>query len=359
MRSPMAKRRALALALAVGAAACASILGIRPREREPFEHRQHVLAGIHCSRCHGGIVGAGDTGPLHIPGKAECLTCHERPHDTRTCSMCHGLPETREGVTLARENLRFQHKTHVPRVRGDCVRCHVDIHRNVEHIRPGMGTCLACHEHEDDFQIRNCDRCHANLHTEETPPESHLVHDGDWRREHGSRAPGAREMCETCHSESFCASCHGVTTATTPERLRVDEPFSPGIHRGSFRARHGDEARGNPGLCTTCHAPEVCVDCHREEGRSARGDAPGTPHPQGWLGLRGESPNDHGPAARRDPAACAACHSGAGEALCVGCHRVGGIGGNPHPRGWSSSVRSSAERERFDPACRPCHEAAR
>lgn len=354
MRLPAVTKRALGVALALTVGACATILGFRPRERAPFEHREHVLQGIHCSRCHGGVVGAGDEGPLHIPGKAECMSCHERPHDARSCDLCHGLPETREGATLARKNLRFQHKTHVPRVRGDCVRCHVDIHRDVEAIRPGMGTCLACHEHEDEFQVRDCDRCHGNLHTEQTRPSSHLVHEGDWRREHGARAGGAREMCETCHSESFCAGCHGAgTAATTPERLRSDDPFSPGVHRGGFRARHGNEARGNPGLCTTCHQPEACADCHRGEGRSAAGDAPGTPHPRGWLGLQGES-NDHGPAARRDPGSCAACHSGAGEALCVGCHRVGGIGGDPHPPGWSSSLRP-----RLDAACRPCHEATR
>ena len=346
-------KRLVAIALALGVGACASILGLRPPDRGPFEHRQHVLNGIHCLRCHGGIVGAGDEGPLHIPGKAECMQCHEHPHDTRTCGLCHGLAETREGVAQAREHLRFQHKTHVPRVRGDCVRCHVDIHRNVETIRPRMGACLGCHEHSGDFQVRDCDRCHADLHVEETAPESHLVHDGDWRREHGVRAAGAREMCSTCHADQFCASCHGVTTATTPERIRIDQPFSPGVHRGSFRARHSNEARSNPGLCTTCHAPEVCADCHREEGRSPEGAARGTPHPAGWLGLRGQS-NDHGPAARRDPGQCAACHSGAGEALCIGCHKRGGIGGNPHPAGWSSSLRPG-----LDAACRPCHEGER
>jgi len=353
MRTRALTLRVLGVTLALGVGACAAILGLRPPERDSFEHRQHVLAGIHCSRCHGGVVGAGDEGPLHIPGREQCVSCHERPHDARECSMCHGLPETRQAVTLARENLRFQHKTHVPRVRGDCVRCHVDIHRNVEAIRPGMGTCLACHEHEDDFQVRNCDRCHSNLHTEQTAPSSHLVHDGDWRREHGARAGGSREMCETCHTESFCAGCHGVTTAVRPERRNIDDPFSPGVHRGGFKARHGNEARGNPGLCTTCHQPEACADCHREEGRSASGDAPGTPHPRGWLGLPGEA-NDHGPAARRDPVSCAACHSGAGEALCIGCHRVGAIGGNPHPPGWSSDLRPS-----YDAACRPCHEGDR
>jgi hypothetical protein len=73
-----------------------------------------------------------------------------------------------------------------------------------------------------------------------------------------------------------------------------------------------------------------------------------SPHPAGWVGV-GIGGNDHGPAARRDPAACASCHGGAGEQLCVSCHRVGGVGGSPHPPGWQSNQPRSAL------PCRLCH----
>jgi hypothetical protein len=33
----------------------------------------------------------------------------------------------------------------------------------------------------------------------------------------------------------------------------------------------------------------------------------------------------------------------------VGCHRVGGIGGSPHPPGWST------RRHRSEMPCRLCH----
>jgi hypothetical protein len=59
---------------------------------------------------------------------------------------------------------------------------------------------------------------------------------------------------------------------------------------------------------------------------------------------------EHGRAARMDPGACATCHGGAGEALCVGCHRVGGPGGNPHGAGFSSALDA-----RRDQPCRQCH----
>jgi hypothetical protein len=35
--------------------------------------------------------------------------------------------------------------------------------------------------------------------------------------------------------------------------------------------------------------------------------------------------------------------------LCVQCHKVGGVGGNPHPAGWSSKLSLDAM------PCRMCH----
>ena len=78
----------------------------------------------------------------------------------------------------------------------------------------------------------------------------------------------------------------------------------------------------------------------------------GSPHPPGWVGTRG-SDNRHGLEARANPVSCASCHGGAGEALCVGCHRVGGPGGNPHPVGFSSHKPLS------DLPCRLCHTEGR
>jgi hypothetical protein len=344
------------VAVALLAVGCRQVLGLREPEARPFEHRAHVLQGIACVSCHEGIVGATDEGTLHIPDTAKCTSsgCHSEPHNPAACSGCHGLRDTRDAVAEARERLVFEHRTHVARVRGDCVQCHVSIRDpSAETLRPSMGICVGCHERQDRAELLECSACHVDLQTEGTMPagDTHFVHESDWMRLHGARAGGSREVCESCHSESFCAGCHGRTTPARPERLRFDEPFSPGVHRGGFRARHADAARGEPGLCLTCHSEGTCASCHRENGRSATGDA-ATPHPAGWLGLRGE-PNEHGRAARRDPALCASCHGGAGEALCINCHRVGAPGGNPHPPGWSSNL------PRWSVACESCHVGGR
>jgi hypothetical protein len=338
------------LAAVVGlTASCAGILGLRPPGRRPFEHRPHVLQGIHCNRCHAGAGMAGDEGSLHLPSSDDCRSCHDKPHDERPCGGCHGLPGARAGAVEARSHLRFEHRTHMPRVRGDCVRCHLDIERGADVLRPRMATCGSCHAHRAELAANNCDACHVNLRDEGTAPDDHLIHAGDFLRDHGLRSATDQGLCASCHAERFCAGCHGITTPALPERLAFDDPMSAGVHRAGFRARHAEEARGDPGLCTTCHAPKVCGDCHAREKVASRSGGQ-SPHPSGWLGLPGH-PNDHGRAAWREPELCAGCHGGAGEALCVGCHKVGAIGGNPHTAGFHSR-RSKADRP-----CRLCHGA--
>lgn len=332
---------------AVLAAACAEILGFRPPGHNPFEHRAHVLRGITCTRCHAGISSAGDEGPLHLPSTADCRSCHENPHDEHECSGCHGLPSTRAAAANAREILRFEHRTHVPRARGNCVRCHVDIAGGTDVLRPRMATCGSCHQHQAQL-ANNCDACHVNLRDEGDKPDDHLIHGGNFLREHGVRAAANRRICASCHAESFCLGCHGVTVPALPEQLHFDDPMRAGVHRAGFVARHPEEAKADPGLCTTCHAPSVCNDCHAKNNLSASAGGK-SPHPSGWLGVPG-TPNNHGRAAWREPELCAGCHGGAGEQLCVGCHKVGGVGGNPH-----NSAFRSQKNARTDRPCRMCH----
>ena len=174
------------------------------------------------------------------------------------------------------------------------------------------------------------------------------MHEGDFIREHGVRAASARDLCATCHTERSCAACHGTTVPALPWRLAVGNVALTGLHRAGFRARHAEEARAAPALCTTCHSERSCSDCH-SASRVAPGSATRNPHPPTWLtATRGGG--DHGMAARVDPVSCASCHGGAGEALCVGCHRVGGPGGSPHGPGFSST-----KDKRRDLPCRQCH----
>ena len=73
------------------------------------------------------------------------------------------------------------------------------------------------------------------------------------------------------------------------------------------------------------------------------------PHPPDWLTTT-RGGGQHGTQARIDPSSCAGCHGGAGEQLCVGCHKVGGAGGNPH----GGNFRSTKNKTRDQP-CKMCH----
>jgi hypothetical protein len=333
-------------------AACAKMLGIKPQESKPFEHHAHAVKGVNCSECHAGIHHDGELQrATHFPSTAVCVKCHAKPHDTHECSGCHGLAYVRQNAQLAIDTLKFEHSTHVKRAKGECVHCHQGVTRDSDQIRPPMALCLSCHEHQNDFATRTCDRCHKDMRGENVRPASHVIHDGDWLREHGTRAMTSRDLCATCHTDTSCAECHGRTVAILPEKMHFDDPLRVGVHRAGFKSRHSLEASAQPGLCTTCHTTQTCDGCHAERGvRAVAGGAGGrSPHPPGWVGLRGEG-NGHGRAAWRDPAVCASCHSGAGEQLCIGCHRVGGVGGNPHRPGWTSKMRKTV-----DLPCRQCH----
>lgn len=342
--------RFLGFVVLLSLAACAGLLGIKPRDSQhAFEHRAHSNAGIDCLACHVGIARATDDGPLHLPATQTCTGCHAKPHDTRPCIQCHGESHTREESHLARDHLRFAHDRHVPKLGNQCVPCHAAAGKSDQAtLRPPMAQCLGCHTHKDQWNTRACDGCHVDLPAELVRPSSHVFHDGDFVREHGVRAASSRDLCATCHGEPFCASCHGLTVPALPWKLVFDRPALAGLHRAGFVSRHADEARANPGLCSNCHEGErFCQDCHEKRGRSALAGSPINPHPPGWVKARG---GEHGRAARMDPLSCASCHGGGGEALCVGCHSVGGPGGNPHGPGFTSPL----DRNR-DQACRQCH----
>ncbi|MEO6773642.1 MAG: hypothetical protein ABI467_11590 [Kofleriaceae bacterium] len=338
------KRRTLVLvALALGLAACAGILGLTRSGPQPFPHRAHALAGVPCTRCHKGLD-HDDGRTLHLPDDATCKTCHAKPHDSHPCLACHTAPNALAELVEARAHLVFDHVTHAAPTNGNCVRCHVGVAEGDTHLRPPMATCFRCHDAVRD--ARKCDACHRGLEDSSTLPETHLAHDGDWLREHGTRAASSGDLCQSCHRDAFCAECHGKTVAVLPATAHFADPFRPTIHRAGFVSRHALEARAQPGACTTCHSPDRCASCHTAVGVGGSGRL--SPHPPGWVGI-GAGENAHGRAARRDPTACASCHDGAGQALCVGCHKVGGIGGTPHPAGWSSRVPVTAM------PCRMCH----
>ena len=265
----MTRARVLRLAAVVGLvalAACAGILGLRKPGRETFPHRAHVVAGVSCTRCHVGLEAAGSG--LHLPTDATCTSCHTRPHDPRPCSGCHTSPTAVAELLEAQAHLEFDHARHTKATSNNCMKCHDGVADGTARMRPPMATCFRCHD--DTRQARKCDACHRDLPEEGTLPASHLAHDGDWIREHGTRAASSGDLCQSCHKETFCASCHGKTVPTLPAATRFADPTRAGIHRAGFASRHALEARSDPGACATCHTPDRCAACHTAKGSPAK-----------------------------------------------------------------------------------------
>lgn len=340
----------LLLLLSISIAACAGVLGLRKQrdEQRPFAHRKHTSAGVNCLQCHDGILQAGEEGPLHIPTQQKCESCHTKPHDTRNCLDCHGNAGTRERAAAARMHLRFAHKRHLGKLDNQCVPCHMGAGLpDTAERRPPMAQCFSCHAHKDQWAASDCNGCHIDLPTENVKPATHIVHAGDFMREHGIRAAASKDLCATCHQQQWCDSCHAAGTAPAlPWKFSTEKPGLTRLHPGNFLARHPEESKAQPGLCTTCHAENFCLNCHLDKKVAAKGGVP-SPHPTGWVKAKG---GDHGRAARMDPQSCIACHGGAGEMLCVGCHKVGGPGGSVHGPGFSSNKDKLK-----DEPCRLCH----
>ncbi len=187
-------------------------------------------------------------------------------------------------------------------------------------------------EHKDNIRKGNtCISCHDVEEIKE------LTHLSAWITSHKSVAIRKEESCLKCHSTDFCADCHSVRQGLKPSEKNFGdlEPSYP--HRGEWKTRHTIEAKADPSRCYRCHTRKFCSDCHpRVE----------SPHPQGWLSIHGEE-------ARKNIASCSSCHEDGANTVCIGCHRVGGPGGKPHPKGWSDE-RPGIKRTKDRP-CVYCH----
>lgn len=347
----MTRRHAAVLLVPFAVAACAGVLGIRSLPTRPFEHRAHVVGGVACTHCHTKVARSTARSPLDLPTTPTCTGCHQEPHTQQACGDCHGTQQNRHDVAQAKQHLVFSHATHSGTGAGNCARCHEGVLQRDGALRPTMATCLSCHEHREQWAERSCLPCHEDLEGEQVRPASHVVHGEDFMQRHGLAAASSRDLCTSCHTESACAACHGVNVPALPQQLHFEDPQRPDMHARGFLARHAIEARIDPTTCTSCHRDQDdCRACHEKRGLLQASAVRGSPHPADWLST---TSNRHGREARQNPMSCASCHGGAGESLCVDCHRVGAPGGNPHPPGFSTRKSYS------ELPCRLCHTEAR
>jgi len=318
-----------------------------------FPHQVH-LAGIACG----------------VPGKPACLSCvscHDvATHDSgqrmpqaAVCARCHRDANQVKAVLSVAPvrpsgEISIDHDKHLamPEIRGQCVPCHAGVVDAKRPPLPPMSQCFSCHEHEQQWAQAQCTPCHEPEALRRTMPTTFLKHDTGFLRHHGSVMAERQQaqLCQSCHTQAQCQACHDVTQDLTVEKRRPEKIESGQVHRGDFMVRHAIEARSQPARCLSCHTVQGCDSCHAARGVSANVANPANPHPPEWVGTNTSSSNFHGTAARRDIVACAACHEAGPATNCIRCHKVGGYGGNPHPRGWKSARGVDSE------MCRYCHE---
>ena len=304
------------------------------------------------------------------PGKPQCLscaTCHgkvqraaqEPPPWVKSCENCH-----EDSVALMNRSLRFAraqservdrivfpHDKHLRLgpIHGQCVSCHagvIDKEKGAARS-PTMSKCLECHQR--DFERANCTPCHIRSELSRLMPQTFLRHDAAWLERHGMSASRQANICQACHSQTWCADCHEQSRGLLIEQRKPDNIERQFKHVGDFIVRHPIEARSRPATCLRCHTSDSCDSCHIARGVSAAAAGAVSPHPIGWMGRDTGSAQFHGRAARRDLLSCMACHDHGPSTNCINCHRVGGSGGDPHPRGWHSNRSPNA------PMCRYCH----
>jgi hypothetical protein len=297
------------------------------------------------------------------PGEDDCLACHpfERPApaqrvgaaDPDVCGLCHpvdgGGRVALPAVAPRFPAVDFEHRRHEESAGAPCEACH-DPGQVDGGAPPPMPRCLACHE---DAADGGCARCHLHdarglLDVERrgrprlVPAEwmGAIAHVADFERAHGPAARTRREVCRSCHEETFCEGCH------------LGEAIERRFHPAGWISAHGAAGRSLDAECDTCHrGQETCLACHRRSGASldsperGRGVPRGTSfHSATWRLDRGEHARD----ARRNLASCVSCHSARD---CLACHARDF---SPHGPGFGGR-RCGRLREISPETCGVCH----
>jgi hypothetical protein len=334
----------------------------KPRDAIKFQHAPHLRAGTQCTRCH--VIGSGPMtkktaadvvaassapGRSMLPSEALCQQCHERKKTP--CGLCHQHPEAARSYGDKKHGTSFDHVAHAERKVTSCVSCHgIGVSdETVATFTPRLPPMRVCTSscHAQDLPALRCGLCHQDLHRYARADLRLVRHPPGFLHQHGARARASDQLCSQCHEPTFCSDCHTASPGLSAELLAPTDVTREFIHAADFRARHPAEARLDQATCLRCHGPSFCDGCHSESGI---GGSVGkqSPHPPGWLDPL--SPRGHARAARQNILTCAGCHESDAERTCVPCHRVGSIAGNPHPAGFGAGIDASQRG-----VCRVCH----
>ncbi len=349
------RRNGLLFLGAASLVACATVVAkvssAADEEVIRFPHAKHQENDVECKACHKAIAkSTALTAERQLPKEETCLKCHSDWKDENKCATCHQAQPARSYSTRVR-TVNFNHALHLKQVDNACERCHKELPEpgSTKRFTPKMDICLECHQ--SDYNEGACMPCHTDFRRVPLRPLAFFSHEGEFLKRHAHAALVEPNTCARCHEQTFCSDCHARTVATAVEFKLPEAAERQFLHRNDYVSRHAIEAREDAALCQRCHGTSFCQDCHTRSGATALSASPRTPHPAGWMNAG--SATFHGPEARRDIANCQSCHERGAQTNCIGCHRVGGVGGNPHPPSFTS--RHNASEEKSNAMCRYCH----
>ena len=268
------------------------------------------------------------------------------------------------GVALAWAATRFDHRAHLEEyVPGtSCDTCHLV---GAETIVPDKKVCLDCHD---------------EAMAKEAKLSGTRTHGPVWALNHRSEAKGNAIDCAACHEQDYCLECHKSGFADEQGAFANN---MINVHRSDFQITHPIAARTDPQLCSSCHEPTFCRDCH-DDFRFRTGRASGPSHRRVFdLGLDGDIdaihagfdatiqcdachlPDSvavdfhswsvgHAREARRSLATCQTCHP-EGD-VCLKCHSAKGgvVGFNPHGKHWDDRKNRLNDASNGK-TCKKCH----
>jgi hypothetical protein len=316
-----------------------------------FTHRRHVeLVGLQCTDCHGKVTESTKAEDYNVPSRDSCLTCHDEAEVPRTWGPKVKGPGNAVAIPPAR--LRFPHARHVTLEGVTCLTCHAGVPEVDVATRanlPRMETCLSCHDGAK--APGDCRTCHptgrgGRLQTAfaegQLVPDDHGPH---WLKRHEVRAEAGLAQCAACHAQTDCLSCH-------------DGALPPRFHDADYLALHAQDGWANNPPCASCHRVEkFCADCHFraqvQPGQPLLPSFDGAFHPPGWTDYPPSRPEHHSYLARKNLAACTACHEP--ERDCLGCHAWFDGAPSTHGRGWAGSARERRLRRTNVQVCLKCH----
>jgi hypothetical protein len=212
-----------------------------------FSHSAHFKVkdqfAIQCTTCHYEVPRSTGVANLTLPKMLDCVQCHDTSKKIATefrmanCKTCHD--DKTEGAAPTNhtrnqkpdshtESFRVLHASEASAPNAKCFVCH-------QNVVPALQTKLQCVE------------CHQVMRP--------VSHSPQWKENiHGKYAALDRTTCATCHTATYCSTCHN-------ELPRSHAPL-PMFIAGA----HATRAMLDQRSCMTCHTfQNTCSTCHTNQ----------------------------------------------------------------------------------------------